>query len=95
MTLKEAYSEARYRACLYGGEDCLAAHAWSAVAKRRRTRTTLPEHFSEALEDARASQDPDLIKAVETIAQAQIHYCERFDTPRAKRIADNIRRATA
>ena len=95
MTLTEAYAEARERAETYDGEDCIAAHAWTNVARRRRTRTTHWSDFYEALDDAHASEDADLVLAVQTIAASQIAYCERFKTAKAQRIADNIRQAVA
>ena len=73
-----AYREARERAANYGAdlggeiEDCEAAAAWARLATRPRTRTAPPWAFADAIEDARASEDPDLITAVEKIAAHQI-----------------------
>ncbi|MCY3547464.1 MAG: hypothetical protein OXH49_11350 [Gemmatimonadetes bacterium] len=96
MTTAEAYGIAWKRA-----NDCppdsTAAAAWWEMAKRRRTRITPLWCYSEALEDARASERPDLVRAIRRIcgdqhaiafrlgvSDALIPYCRAELKPRDK-----------
>ena len=88
--LKEAYREARERAENYAGFGCDAEEAWAVLA--RRTKRSTPPLWSiiECLQDARASEDPDLIEAVEKIAARAINRLYTVDTPNSHRKADDI-----
>ena len=91
MNLSQAYAAAKSRAWCYGGEDCTAYWAWSQVAKRRRSRVTHWDCFFEAMQDAIASEDSELILAIEKIVDSQASRCEKIGTPKAIRIANNLR----
>ena len=88
--LAAAITEARERAANYDGEDCEAADAWRALARRSPRATPPVWAFADAWEDARCSEDPDLIEAVEKIAADAITRLQGTRGPVAATRADEI-----
>lgn len=88
--LREALVEAQERANNYAGFGCEAEDAWAALARQTKRSTPPLWAFTDTLEDARASEDPDLIEAVEKIAAHTINRLYTVDTPAAHKKADEI-----
>ena len=85
-----ARREIRERAANYAGESCEAADAWRALADATPRSTPPAWAFADAAEDARCSEDPDLIEAIHKVAAFSIDRLQTIDTPHCHRKVDDI-----
>ena len=85
-----ARREIRERAANYAGESCEAADAWRALANATPRSTPPAWAFTDAMEDARCSEDPDLIEAIEKLAAAAILRLQTINTMACHRKVDDI-----